>query len=235
MNQRSTKGAIIELRGDPHLWETTTTTPGTFERQAYCDGGFMARRTTTNLASLLRSLHASGWLRVGVIACAVVALGLGLLAYAQRPSPNAAQTLIGQRAPTFTLPAAQSGSKLDQPVTFNGAAERPTLLVFFDTLCIHCIAGVQAANATSAASSRPAVDVVYIDSPGENAEITGQFMARLRIDPQVLLDAHGRVATRYSVSYYPTLMLVDSHGIVRNVWIGEPTVDDLRAAIARAS
>ncbi len=195
----------------------------------------MARRTPTHLAHWLRSLRASGWLRVGVITCAVVALGLGLVAYAQRPAPDTAQTLIGHQAPTFTLPAAQRGSRLSQPVTFHGTSGRPTLLVFFDTLCVHCIAGVQAANAAGAASPRPAADVMYIDSPGENAEITGQFMARLRIDPPVLLDAHEVVATRYSVSYYPTLILVDSHGIVRTVWIGEPTVNDLRAAIARAS
>lgn len=189
----------------------------------------MTRWIPASLARWLRSLDASGWLRVGVLTCAVVALGLGFAAYAQRPTANASQSLIGHRAPSFTLPAAQSGSRLRQPGVFSGVAERPTLLVFFDTLCVHCIAGVQAAIAARA------VDVVYIDSPGENAEITGQFMARLRIDPPVLLDAQGRVATRYSVSYYPTLMLVDSHGIVRSVWIGQPTVNDLNAAIARAS
>ncbi len=94
----------------------------------------------------LRGLPVSGWLRLAVIACAALAVALALLAHALAPTPNQSRALIGHPAPSFTLPATQGGQTLAQPVTFTGHSAHPTLLVFFNTLCVHCAAGVQAAQ-----------------------------------------------------------------------------------------
>ena len=194
----------------------------------------MARLASTNAARRLRSLSVAGWLRLAVLGCAALAVALALLAHALTPAPDQSRALIGHSAPAFTLAAAQSGQTLAQPVSFAAHSAHPTLLVFFNTLCVHCIAGVQAARAATQTAGQPAANVIYLDSPGENAEITGQYMTRLQANPPVLLDKGAAVARRYGVAYYPTIILVDAQGIVRAVWVGAPTASELGAAIARS-
>lgn len=196
----------------------------------------MRRRTSTRFARIergLRRVSVAGWLRSAAIACGALAILLLVVARALAPSTAQARAGVGQAAAPFSLPAAQHEQMLAQPIHFDGHATRPTLLVFFNTLCVHCVAGVQAAHAVGAsASGQPPVDVIYVDAPGENAEITGQYMARLSFDAPVALDAGARVASRYGVSAYPALVLVDAHGVIRAVWVGPPTASQLRSAIA---
>jgi peroxiredoxin len=194
----------------------------------------MARLASASAARRLRRVSVASWLRLAVIGCAALAVALALLAHARTPSSNQSRALIGHAAPSFTLTAAQGGQTLAEPVTFAGRSAHPTLLVFFNTLCVHCVAGVQAAQTAAQAHGQPAVDVIYLDSPGENAEITAQYMARLQANPPVLLDKGAAVASRYGASFYPTTVLVDARGVVRAVWVGAPSASDLRAALARS-
>ena len=193
----------------------------------------MARQASMRVMGTVRALPTSGWLRLAVIACAALAVALALLAHVLAPAPDHAQALVGHAAPPFSAPAAQGGKPLTQPVSFDGHATHATLLVFFDTLCVHCLAGVQTARALTQAPDQPLLNVMYIDAPGENAEITGQYMARLQFDPPVLLDHGARIASRYGVAYYPSFVLVDTQGIVRAVWTGTPTASQIRAATAQ--
>lgn len=198
----------------------------------------MRRRTSTRFTSVerkLRRVSVTGWLRAAAAACAALAILLLVIARALAPSTAQARASVGQAAASFSLPAAQHDQTLARPILFAGHGARPTLLVFFNTLCVHCVAGVQAAHATGVgAPGQPPVDVIYVDAPGENAEITGQYMARLSLDAPVLLDKDARVASRYGVSYYPSIVLVDARGVIRAVWIGAPSVSQLRSAIARS-
>lgn len=186
-------------------------------------------------AARLRRMTAGGWLRLAVLACALLALGLAALARAQAPTPDQARTLIGHPAPAFSAPAAQDGRLLPQPTRFDPPRSGLTLLVFFNTLCVHCVAGAQAANTAAQASTPAPLRVIYLDAPGENAGITGAYMARLSISAPVLLDANARIASRYGVAYFPSMILVDTRGVVRAVWTGAPTVSELRAAIVKAA
>ncbi|HEX8730242.1 MAG TPA: TlpA disulfide reductase family protein [Ktedonobacterales bacterium] len=198
----------------------------------------MRRRTSTRFSSVERRLRrttVAGWLRSAAIACAALAVILLVVARALAPSTVQARASVGQAAAPFTLTAAQHDQTLAQPILFAGHGARPTLLVFFNTLCVHCVAGVQAAHAAGVgAPGQSPVDVIYVDAPGENAEITGQYMARLSLDAPVLLDKGARVASRYGVSYYPSIVLVDARGVIRAVWIGAPSASQLRSAIARS-
>jgi thiol-disulfide isomerase/thioredoxin len=198
----------------------------------------MALRTSTRLARVerrLRRVSVAGWLRSAAITCAALAIILLVVARALAPSTAQARASIGQAAAPFSLPAAQHEQMLEQPILFAGHGARPTLLVFFNTLCVHCVAGVQATHAAGvSAPGQPPVDIIYVDAPGENAEITGQYMARLSLDAPVLLDKGARVASRYGVSYYPSIVLVDAHGVIRAIWIGAPSASQLRSAIARS-
>ena len=195
----------------------------------------MATEVASRLTLRLRRLTVGGWLRLGAITCAVLALGLAALAHAQAPTPNQSQALIGHTAPAFSAPAAQHGKLIAQMGSYDPQSGRVTLLVFFNTLCIHCLAGVRTANAVAQAPASASVRVIYLDAPGENASITDPYMTREHIDAPVLLDAGARIASRYGVAYYPSFILIDTHGVVRNVWTGTPTASDLDAAIAQAA
>ena len=173
-------------------------------------------------------------LRAGVTACALGALALLILTRATAPNPTAPNALIGRPAPTFTLPAAQGGATLPAPSHFSGAGGRPTLLVFFHTLCVHCLDEITAARQAAADAPDGPLDVIFIDTPAESAQITGAYMARQQLDPPVLLDRSGAVARAYGAVYRPAVALVDQRGVVRGVWIGETAEATLSAGIRRA-
>lgn len=173
-------------------------------------------------------------LRAGLIASALVALALLVVARVTAPNPTNATTLIGRPAPTFSLIAAHGGTTLPTPTHFTGSSTRPTLLVFFNTLCVHCLSEISAASQAGAIASGGPLDVIFIDTPGENAQITGAYMARLQLNPPVLLDKSGKVARDYRVGYGPTLALVDARGVIRGVWVGETSTQTLATGIRQA-
>lgn len=171
-------------------------------------------------------------LRAGMLTCLLIALIWLLVARLSAPAPSAATGLIGRPAPVFTLRAAQSGTMLPIATHVLATSGRPTLLLFFNTLCIHCLSEVGTARQAASGARGGPLSIVYVDTPGENAQITGAYMARLRLNPPVLLDSGGAVARRYAVGYGPTLILVDAQGIVRGVWVGETSAATLSAGIA---
>lgn len=184
----------------------------------------------------LRARHVWRWepgslLQTGLIACALLALALVGIARMAAPNSASASMLIGRPAPTFTLPAAQGGKTNPSPITFAGASDHPTLLVFFNTLCVHCLSEISAARQAATTASDAPVDVIFIDTPGENAQITGAYMARLQLNPPILLDKSGAVARAYRVGYEPTLILVNTKGVICGVWVGETSSQTLASGI----
>ncbi|MEO7002470.1 MAG: TlpA disulfide reductase family protein [Ktedonobacterales bacterium] len=208
-------------------------------RQYHGDGGeegvFMGRSGVGEWYSVV-SRRASGftaiaWLRVGVIVAALVAVVLFALARTLLPSPAGAQALVGKPAPVFTLPAAQDGALLPAPQTLIAQRGHVVLLVFFNTLCTHCLSELQTAHAV--ASGFPLLTTLAIDAPGERPDITAAYSQRLGFDAPILLDNGARVAARYGVDYYPTLTLVDARGVIRAVWLGEVNASTLHNGIAQ--
>jgi peroxiredoxin len=172
---------------------------------------------------------ASQALRAGMLASALLAIVLVVAFRATAPSATATQKHINHPATAFTLPAEQAGTRLSAPVTFAPANGKPTLLVFFYTLCTHCLLQMQSTHAVTAGF--PGLHTVYIDSPAELPNLPDLMMQRLAITDPVLLDADGRVAARYRVAYYPALVLIDGRGIVRAIWTGEADAATVRAGI----
>lgn len=173
-------------------------------------------------------------LRVGIIACALVAFVWLLVARISAPAPTAPISLTGRAAPAFTLSAAQNGAILPAPVRFPTASGRPTLLVFFNTLCVHCLSEIGVARQVASYAPGGPLDVIFVDTPAENAQITGAYMARIQLDPPVLLDSGAAVAGAYRVGYGPTIILVDARGTVRGAWVGETSAAALESGIVRA-
>jgi thiol-disulfide isomerase/thioredoxin len=197
--------------------------------------GMLMNPIVRRISAWARPRWEPDWLlRAGVVVCALLALALGLLARISAPDPGRGATLIGHAAPTFTLQVAQNGRILAEAGYTAAGDNHPTLLVFFNTLCIHCLSEIPAARQAASATTAGSINLVFIDSPGESAQITGAYMGRLRLDPPVLLDAGGKVARAYDADYRPTLVLVDRAGVVRAVWTGETSVTTLRAGVSDA-
>jgi peroxiredoxin len=174
-------------------------------------------------------LSASRALRGGMLSAALLALLLVILFRACAPSTTTTRLHVGTRASAFTLAAERAGVLSPAQVTFAPGSGRPTLLIFFYTLCTHCLLEMQSAR--DVAGEFAGLRTVYIDSPAERANIPDLMMQRLGIADPVLLDTSGHVAARYGVAYYPALVLVDGHGIVRDIWTGETGASSLRAGI----
>lgn len=171
-------------------------------------------------------------LRGGMLAAALLAIVLLVAFRACAPSPLATRAHVDQPAIMFTLPAEQAGARLPTPVTFAPLPGRPTLLIFFYTLCTHCLLQMQSTHTVAAGFA--GLHSVYIDSPAELPNLPDLMMRRLTITDPVLLDADGRIAARYGIAYYPALVLIDGRGIVRDIWTGEIDTTTLRAGIAQA-
>lgn len=166
----------------------------------------------------------------GILVAALLALVFAGLARALGGDPSAAERLVGQPAPAFSLPAQQDGRALPEPVALADARGHPVVLVFFYTLCAHCLSQLGEVHDAVRGAPAGATDL-FIDTPGERPDVTQAYFRRLYFQPPVLSDADGRVAARYGVAYSPTVVLVDGAGIVRHVWVGETDAATIRAAI----
>lgn len=177
-------------------------------------------------------ISASQALRGGMLAAALLVVILLVSFRACAPSPTATRQHINRPAIAFTLPAEQAGALLPAPVAVTPASGKPTLLTFFYTLCTHCLLEMRTAHGV--ASEFPSLRSVYINSPAERPNIADLMMQRLAITDPVLLDDDGKVAARYGVSYYPSFVLIDAQGVVRDIWTGEVDAATLHAGIAQA-
>lgn len=170
------------------------------------------------------------WIRSGVIACVALALILAAITRADAPNPYN-EALTGKPGPQFALPIAQNGQITASPARIGGPRPHAALIVFFNTLCVHCQSEIEAADV---AASSAALDIVYIDTPAESAQIVDAYMGRLGLDPPVLMDPGGAAARAYSASYAPTTILIDQRGEIRGVWVGETGAQALIAGVNRA-
>lgn len=169
-------------------------------------------------------------LRAGVIVCAALALILAAITRADAPNPYD-PALTGRLAPVFALPSAQSGQIASSPARIGGPRPHATLVVFFNTLCVHCQSEIVAANE---AASATALDIVFTDTPAESASIVAAYMGRLGLDPPVLMDPGGAAARAYGAAYAPTAVLIDQRGEIRGAWVGETGARALIAGVNRA-
>jgi peroxiredoxin len=163
-----------------------------------------------------------------------LALGIAVRATA---GAQTLDSLVGQPAPAFSLPAETGGRPLPSPVTLASQHGHSTLVVFFYTLCTHCLGELQTvADVAAARAADHAVDglvPLYINSPAEPGGIPDAYLARVGIDAPVLLDHDGAVAAEYGIRYYPAMALIDAKGMVRATWTGEVSAQSLNDALKR--
>lgn len=193
------------------------------------------------IADVLTWIRATGVsaIRGMVVGIALVAVALAVVTRVTAPRSEAARALVGQTAPGFALRAVEAGSVGTQPVTLASMRGHPVLLVFTYTLCPHCLSETQVAEALAAERLGSGLRVLLVDSPAESPEIVAAYLQRVRGDTSgdapVLLDSGGAVASAYLVGLYPTTVLIDGAGVVRDVWVGETDAATVRAAVESLS
>lgn len=168
----------------------------------------------------------------GILVVCVIAVVLGVLVR-MSDVPQSAPTLVGHVAPAVTLPMESGGWIEPSPARVGGIAGYPTLIVFMQTLCPLCLNQVRTVDAAEQQSAAPDLQIEYVDTPGERPQLPDAFLQRLGIYASVLLDHQDKAAAAYGVRYIPTTLLVDRHGIVRNVWQGSTTAGAIAHAVAQ--
>jgi peroxiredoxin len=174
------------------------------------------------------------WLKIAVAACALLALLLAVEIRLSSGSNAAAHQLVGSPAPAFHLHAESRGQVLPETISLAQERGHTVLLVFMYSLCSHCLSQIQITQEVATQQATGGLRILYIDSPAESAGIISAYAERLGIEvpaTPILLDSNGALARAYGVSYYPTIVLIDSQGIVRQVWTGGISSDSLRSAI----
>lgn len=179
----------------------------------------------------LRTISSAHTPRVAVAALALVALTLALLIRAGG-SPGPVSSLAGQPAPGFSLRAERGGRYLPELVSLDAQRGHPVLLLFIYTLCPHCLSETLTIESFAAANAHRGLRMLTIDSPAESPGIVAAYQQRIGLDAPVLLDTSASVAGQYGIRYFPTIMLIDAHGVVQRVWIGEPDARTLTSALS---
>ena len=174
------------------------------------------------------------WLKVAVGACALLALLLAVEIHLSTESNLAVHRLVGSPAPAFQLHAEDHGQVLPQTISLPKERGHTVLLVFVYSLCAHCLSQIQVTKEMTGQQVTGGLRIIYIDSPAESPGIISAYAERLGIEDSatpILLDDDGALAQAYGIVYYPTTVLIDPAGIVRQVWTGETSSDTLRSAI----
>jgi peroxiredoxin len=176
------------------------------------------------------------WLKAAVAACALLAVLLAVEIRLSSGSNLAVDRLVGSPAPAFHLHAESHGQVLPQSISLAQERGHTVLLVFMYSLCAHCLSQIQVTKGMAGQQVAGGLRIIYIDSPAESPGIVSAYAERLGIEnpaTPILLDGKGALARAYGIVYYPTTMLIDSEGMVRQVWTGETGSDALRSAIDR--
>ncbi len=200
-----------------------------------CSPALAASRYTHYMSSVLGLIRARATplrlLQAIVVACALLAIVLVGIARAVAGSPSASMTLIGRTAPALSLPAEQRGVVQQEAVTLDEQRGHITLVVFFFSVCSTCLDELHTVRDVAQAHAASGARVLYVDSPGENAGIVDLYAQRIGIRSPVLLDANAHAGDRFHVTLYPTIVVVDRGGVVRNVFVGTPSAQSLDAAL----
>lgn len=134
---------------------------------------------------------------------------------------------VGRPVPAFALPGVDGA--VIGPADFAG---RVIVLNFWATWCPPCRQEMPLLAAAQQQYGERGLMVLTVDV-GEDADAVKTFLAQLGVRLSVALDAGGDVAQQYRVLGLPTSYLIDRHGIIRSIKIGEFRQTDLRQAIAR--
>jgi thiol-disulfide isomerase/thioredoxin len=170
-----------------------------------------------------------------VAIAAVIAVGLanrGAVSNAsQTVNPDAKKLTVGSTAPTFKI-TSNAG-----PFDLAGVST-PVFLEVFATWCPHCQREVPVVDALAKAYAGKVAFIGISGSPygvdgssPENQADINAWVQKLGVTYPVAFDPDLQIANQYLQGGYPTIVMIDSHKVVRYVNSGELTPVELQAAL----
>jgi cytochrome c biogenesis protein CcmG, thiol:disulfide interchange protein DsbE len=154
---------------------------------------------------------------IGVIAALAAIFGALVLL----PSPvqqPAAGVPVGAAAPDFRLPV-YGGPGIGNEISLRSLHGHPVLLNFWSENCAPCLAEVpylERVYKQYGAQGQFTLLGVNQADPKDDIRVFGQ---RYGLTYPLLFDPGGAVSKQYSVTAIPTTYFLDSHGVVRSVFI----------------
>jgi cytochrome c biogenesis protein CcmG/thiol:disulfide interchange protein DsbE len=141
--------------------------------------------------------------------------------------------LIGEPAPAFTLPVAhQPGAAPEGArIRLEDLRGQVVVLDFWASWCGPCRASIPHMNEIAERYRERGVSVVGVNSEPMPPERLALVARAWRFAYPVVSDATMEAELAYRVDAYPTLVLVDRGGVVREVYYGAPGKAELAARI----
>lgn len=99
---------------------------------------------------------------------------------------------------------------------------RPVLVNFWATWCPACVAELPAIQAVLDHERDQGFEVIAV-SLQEDATDAQRFLDDLGVGPRLALDPDGSIARLYQVVGLPASFFVDRDGVIRKVWLGQMT------------
>ena len=170
-----------------------------------------------------------------VVIAAIVAIGLanrGVVSNAsQTVNPDAKKLVVGSVAPTFNI-TTDAG-----PFDLAGVST-PVFLEVFATWCPHCQREVPVVDALAKAYAGKVAFIGISGSPygvdgssPENQADINAWVQKLGVTYPIAFDPGLQIANQYLQGGYPTVVMIDSHKVVRYVNSGELTPVELQTAL----
>ena len=140
---------------------------------------------------------------------------------------NVRPVMPGDALPAFTLQG------VDTPSFDSRAFEGRVLLFdFWATWCPPCVAAMPGLAKINTELEGRGLTLISVNTEPESLGEVRQFIATHALPFPVYVD-NGLLQARFRVETYPTLVVVDQHGKVRNVFIGATSEKKLRIALER--
>jgi len=171
---------------------------------------------------------------VVIVLAAIAAVGLAnrgaVSNVAQTVNPDAKLT-VGSVAPTFSITTDAGPFDLASVAT-------PVFLEVFATWCPHCMHEVPIVDALSKAYAGKVAFVGVSGSPygmdessPESQDDVNAWVQKLNVTYPVAYDQDLKIANEYLQGGYPTIVMIDSHKVVRYINSGELTPTELETAL----
>lgn len=185
----------------------------------------------------------SGWLNrrnltyitiAVVVIAAIAAVGLAnrgaVSNVAQTVNPDSKLT-VGQPAPTFNITTNAGPFDL-------ASVNTPVFLEVFATWCPHCMHEVPIVDALSKAYAGKVAFVGVSGSPygmdessPESQDDVNAWVQKLNVTYPVAYDQDLKIANQYLQGGYPTIVMIDTHKVVRYINSGELAPQELENAL----
>jgi len=140
---------------------------------------------------------------------------IGLLYGISRQGKRAAIIGEGDRAPEFSLPALDGGTR-----SLSAYRGKIVLVHFWATWCPPCVDEIPVLEQLYRSLLGQDVELLAVSVDEGGAEVVGPFVRRNKLSFPVLLNSDRSVATRYGTLKFPETYVLDREGIVRLKAIG---------------